>query len=73
MVLTCLVISNDLPLCVRPQFMTGGTMGWFTYQNQGDAFFLPANAARVAYIQKLSTARIAARKWMVHGRKFCHC
>jgi len=53
--------------------MTGGTMGWFTYQNQGDAFFLPANAARVAYIQKLSTARIAARKWMVHGRKFCHC
>jgi hypothetical protein len=50
------------------QFMTGGTMGWFTYQNQGGAFFEPANAGRVAYIQRLSAGRIAAKAWMVHGR-----
>ena len=54
-------------------FMAGvvagaGTMGWFTYQDQGDAFFDPANAWRVAYIQRLSAGRIAAKDWMVHGR-----
>lgn len=50
------------------QFMTGGTMGWFTYQDQGDAFFDPANSERVAYIRRLSAGRIAAKDWMVHGR-----
>jgi hypothetical protein len=48
--------------------MTGGTMGWFTYQDQGQAFFEPANAERVAYIKRLSAGRIAAKDWMVHGR-----
>ena len=43
-------------------------MGWFTYQRYGDTFFDPANAAQVAYITKLSNARIAAKDWMVHGR-----
>ena len=50
------------------QFMRGGTMGWFTYQNQGGAFFDPANKARVSYIQMLSNARIIAKDWMVHGQ-----
>ena len=43
-------------------------MGWFTYKNYGDTFFDPANAAEVAYITKLSNARITAKDWMVHGR-----
>lgn len=50
------------------QFMQGGTMGWFTYQHYGNQFFDPANAGEVAYITKLSTARITAKNWMVHGR-----
>lgn len=50
------------------QFMSGGTMGWFTYQNYGNQFFDPANAQRVAYIRALSRARIAGKPWMVHGR-----
>ena len=50
------------------QFMAGGTMGWFTYQNYGDQFFDAANAPYIAYIQALSRARIAAKAWMVHGR-----
>eukprot|EP00040_Diaphanoeca_grandis_P028556 m.165564 g.165564 ORF g.165564 m.165564 type:complete len:821 (+) comp31388_c0_seq1:121-2583(+) len=50
------------------QFMVGGTMGWFTYQNYGDEFFDPANAKEIAYIQALSLARITAKPWMVFGR-----
>ena len=48
--------------------MAGGTMGWFTYQNYKKAFFDPANSREVAYIQRLSQARIAGKAWMVHGR-----
>eukprot|EP00656_Telonema_subtile_P017269 TRINITY_DN19237_c0_g1_i1.p1 TRINITY_DN19237_c0_g1~~TRINITY_DN19237_c0_g1_i1.p1 ORF type:complete len:207 (-),score=39.80 TRINITY_DN19237_c0_g1_i1:103-723(-) len=50
------------------QFMVGGTMGWLTYQNYQNQFFDPANAKQLAFIQKLSKARIAAKLWMVHGR-----
>jgi len=49
------------------QFMVGGTMGWFTYQNYGNQFFEPSNAPFVQYIQALSRARIDAKAWMVHG------
>ena len=48
--------------------MAGGTMGWFTYQDQKGTFFDPANSDRVAFIQRPSAARIAAKAWMVHGR-----
>ena len=61
-------LASGLLTQLTDQFMTGGTMGWFTYQDQGDAFFDPANAERVAYIQRLSAGRIAAKNWMVHGR-----
>ena len=50
------------------QFMVGGTMGWFTYQNYKQTFFDPANAAYVKYIQDLSAARIAGKAWMAFGR-----
>lgn len=54
------------------QFMLGGSMGWFTYQDTcsptgGCQFLDPANAAYVAYIRKLSDARLAATDWMMHG------
>ena len=63
-------LASGLLTQLTDQFMTGGTMGWFTYQNQKGAssWFLAANAGRVEYIRKLSAARIAARPWMVHGR-----
>jgi hypothetical protein len=50
------------------QFMVGGTMGWFTYETHKNEFYLPANARKVDYIKRLSMARIAAKRWMVHGR-----
>ena len=50
------------------QFMVGGTMGWFTYETHKTEFLLPSNAGKVEYIQRLSMARIAAKRWMVHGR-----
>ena len=37
----------------------GGTMGWFTYQDQGSAFLDPANKAQIDYIKLLSKARSA--------------
>ena len=37
-------LASGLIPQLTDQFMTGGTMGWFTYQNQKDAFFDPANA-----------------------------
>lgn len=61
-------LASGLITQLTDQFMTGGTMGWFTYQDQGQAFFEPANAERVAYIKRLSAGRIAAKDWMVHGR-----
>jgi hypothetical protein len=61
-------LASGLLTQLTDQFMAGGTMGWFTYQDQKDAFFDPANAGRVEYIQKLSQARIVAKAWMVHGR-----
>jgi len=61
-------LSGGLCTELTSQFMVGGTMGWFTYQNYKNQFFDPANAPEVAYIQKLSQARIAAKDWMVHGR-----
>lgn len=61
-------LASGLLTQLSDQFMTGGTMGWFTYQDQGDAFFEPANAGRVEYIKRLSAGRIAAKDWMVHGR-----
>ena len=50
------------------QFMVGGTMGWFTYETHKTEFYLPSNARKVDYIRRLSMARIAAKRWMVHGR-----
>jgi len=38
------------------------------YQNYGNQFFEEANAPHVAYIRRLSAARIDAKLWMVHGR-----
>eukprot|EP01050_Picozoa_sp_SAG11_P031902 SAG11_NODE_10114_length_854_cov_0.800000_2_plen_159_part_01 len=61
-------LASGLLIQLSDQFMTGGTMGWFTYQDQGDAFFELANADRVEYIKRLSAGRIAAKDWMVHGR-----
>jgi hypothetical protein len=61
-------LSNGLCGELTAQFMQGGTMGWFTYQHYGNQFFDPANAGEVAYITKLSNARITAKEWMVHGR-----
>jgi hypothetical protein len=43
-------------------------MGWLTYQDYDQQFFDPANAPEVRYIQRLSSARVLARDWMVHGR-----
>lgn len=61
-------LADGLCTELTKQFMVGGTMGWFTYQNYKDQFFDPANAPEIKYIQALSQARIAAKKWMVHGR-----
>jgi hypothetical protein len=60
-------LSGGLTVELTKQFMVGGTMGWFTYQNYGNQFFEPANAPYVQYIQALSKARIDAKAWMVHG------
>jgi hypothetical protein len=43
-------------------------MGWFTHETHKHEFFLPSNARNVQYIRRLSMARIAAKRWMVHGR-----
>lgn len=61
--------SGMLPY-LTTQFMLGGTMGWFTYQDYckpSCQFLDPSNAANVAYIRKLSDARLAAIDWMMHG------
>ena len=61
-------LAGGLLTQLTDQFMAGGTMGWFTYQDQKGAFLEPANAGRVEYIRKLSQARIVGKPWMVHGR-----
>merc|ERR1719330_1387308 len=60
-------LSGGLTVELTKQFMVGGTMGWFTYQNYGNQFFETANAPFVQYIRALSKARIDAKAWMVHG------
>jgi hypothetical protein len=70
-------LAGGLCIELTKQFMVGGTMGWFTYERYchdgGDAstacsFLDPRNAAYVGYIRRLSAARVAAKRWMVHGR-----
>ena len=61
-------LNNGLCVELTQQFMVGGTMGWFTYQNYDNQFFDPANKGYVQFIQNLSAARIAGKPWMVHGR-----
>ena len=65
-------LASGMLTALTTQFMLGGTMGWFTYQDYcapetGCQFLNPANAAYVAYIRLLSDARLAATEWMMHG------
>jgi hypothetical protein len=60
-------LDNGLLTMLTSQFMAGGTMGWFTYHDYNNTFFLHENSGRVDYIRKLSAVQIAVKAWMVHG------
>jgi len=65
-------LSGGMCTALTTQFMLGGSMGWFTYQNTcnpktGCQFLNPANSAYVSFIRKLSDARMEATNWMMFG------